>query len=503
MAYIQNNNQDQLDNTDQSGSNSQAQSGSSSTGNPVNISGSAATSSGGNSATSTAPAYSPSATKSGSYNNVQNYINANAGYKQDQGGLAGQTYQNLKDQQQQQENSIGQADQQFQNQSSQAASSYDPSKVSNFVNQTLADPTKASQNDITQYQNYLNAQYNGPTNLQNASDLQNQTNQYAQTTNLTASEPGRMALLQKLYGGAGNYSTGQQTLDNLLLQTNPSQLQQLQSAQGLGSQVQTDLSNTINNDQLAAQKYQNNALAAKNLSTSSLVNSASQLDQSLQDRANQNAQAQKTAYDRINNELQSGTISSDDLSLLGLSPTQVSNLYGVKVGDYLNQELTPTKQNVATTSDVSKLQALANLGGTYLPNVGVTAQQYTGDPSQVGTYDPNKAVGLNLSNFTNALSSAQNNFNSDYKTGYVDAANTNHPDLVKGTEVTSTGNPVQDIAALQNDLSTRAQGNPTTQQQDQTAIAALQNLIGKYGYGQGLNIQTNKLPSGIGGGVLQ
>ena len=160
MAYVQ-----KPDNTDP---NAPATDGSQQSGSlqgangGVSVSGSSDSGSNGSSGTSKdgLPQYAPAPTKSGSFNNIQNYLDANSGYNNGQ-GLAGKAYNTLKDQQQKQESAIGGAANQFQQDTTQAGygqgGTYDPSKVSNFVQQATADPTKFAGDDanVKQYQQYL------------------------------------------------------------------------------------------------------------------------------------------------------------------------------------------------------------------------------------------------------------------------------------------------------------------------------------------------------------
>lgn len=484
MAYVQkpDNKDDQIqDNTSQQGGN-QPSSG-------MNISGSSASDSApssGTSATSTAPQYSPAGTKSGSFQNVQNYLDANAGFNQDK-GLAGKAYGTLKDQQQQQENAIGGASNEFQQQSSQVGEAYDPSKVSNFVQQATADPTTyaSDPNNVAAYQKMLGAQYTGPQNLANAGDLQNNAQQFAQTTNLTTSEPGRMALLNKLYGGGAgnaNYTSGQQSLDNLLMQGNPEQLNQLQSAQGLGGQVQSDFTNAQNNALQQAQKYGNWANQAQDVSGKALSTNATDLDTLLGTKASTAKTQQDTDYNRILGELKSGSISNQDLGALGLHPDDVSNLYGLppdQIAGLLSKTQAATKQSVAGQGDVDKLNALAKLGGTYLPNVSTIAQDYSGNPSAIGSYkgpldyDRNKLLG----EVSAQKSAFENEYNPQQK--LVENLHSSNPDPTTQAFIENYMGNNGGIGAF----TPEAHAALVAQQQ-----AALQAIKDKYGYGKGLTV---------------
>lgn len=498
MAYLQ-----KLDKDDETTNGQQGSDASAPSSNPVNISGSDAStaeSTGGSnkSASSDAPAYAPAATKSGSFQNIQNYLDANAGFNGGQ-GLAGKAYGDLKDQSEQQQNAIGTSQNQFNTTAQQAGGQYDPSKVNSFVSQATSDPVAAANDpsQVSQYQNFLNAQYQGPTGLQNYGDLSSKAQNFNQTTGLVNSDSGRMALLQKLYNN-GNYSQGQQSLDNLLVSADPGQLQKLQSAQGLGNSVLAGLNTAQDSATQAGQQYTDWANQAKTTSAKTLQDAATGLDSDLSARASDQNSKATSDYAALQQHLASGQLTQQDLALINgtggpaLGADQLSHLYGTDLGTYFGKGMDATKQSIANQGDVSKMQALAKLGGSYVPNVGAAAQAYA-DPSQIGTYG-GELTGSNggIQGFLNQLNTNKNNFNTEYGNliskaayGQDGGAAAYSPDTIKNSNVVSTGSLEGDIAAIKD-----KQANGTYNYiMGSDPLAQLQAVLDRYGGNKGYSVQ--------------
>lgn len=87
---------------------------------------------------------------------------------------------------------------------------------------------------------FLSGQYTGPTGLQNYDQLNSQAQEAQQLGQNVNSSGGRQALLQQFISPGSGYSTGEQTLDNLILgQTGANDLLDARkSVVGLGDQVQ-------------------------------------------------------------------------------------------------------------------------------------------------------------------------------------------------------------------------------------------------------------------------
>jgi len=165
-------------------------------------------------------------THSGNFQNLNSYLDANAGSgfgSQFVGKVAGDVNAAATAQQQ--------GAQQFKGASDAATVKEDP----NVVNQALSDPYGFSQSkDNSQaFQNQANASYKGP--LTYSDDAQAYQTAYGatqkaqDTANASQNEGGRFALLNN-YFGTPDYNQGQKSLDNLLVQADPTTSQGLAQA---------------------------------------------------------------------------------------------------------------------------------------------------------------------------------------------------------------------------------------------------------------------------------
>lgn len=97
--------------------------------------------------------------------------------------------------------------------------------------------------DVSNYNNYLNTGYQGPTDLNNVSNLQNQTSTSQGYANLLGSQPGQQQLLRTFVNNP-NYSNTLQNLDSLYLGNNGIQ----KNLQGVRSNALQQLNNNnVNN----------------------------------------------------------------------------------------------------------------------------------------------------------------------------------------------------------------------------------------------------------------
>lgn len=82
----------------------------------------------------------------------------------------------------------------------------------------------AAKEKLSTLKNYT---YSGPKGLENEQQLVSDKSQIQDFANATGSESGRGAILQTLFGKSGNYTSGIRNLDNLLLSSNPNNLDKL------------------------------------------------------------------------------------------------------------------------------------------------------------------------------------------------------------------------------------------------------------------------------------
>lgn len=214
---------------------------------------------------------STSAPKTGTgFTNLQNLISANSNNQL--GNVVGsgisQAAQGV-------QSGLNQANQQFQSDTNNAASQYDPNTRTDIINQVLGYQAPSggvnntgsgtpqtgtspaaglSQSQVDQFTNYRAGNYQGPQQLSNYDSLNAQAQNAQALGNNLNSSGGTQSLLQQFVGGNGQYSQGQQTLDNLLLgATGAPQLQQARQ-QTLGLQDQVNQANAAAQNQAQTEK---------------------------------------------------------------------------------------------------------------------------------------------------------------------------------------------------------------------------------------------------------
>lgn len=336
-------------------------------------------------------------TSSGSYNNLQKYMDANSGFNAQGGGLAGKIVNNVNDQAQGLQSNLQGAQNAFAQQSQAAAGSFNNP---NMVSQALADPNAFVQdpNNVSAFNNIVNAKYTGPNSFQDLSGQQNLSNLQAQgnnlndTVNQAQSESGRFNLLKQMFGN-NNYSAGQQNLDNLLIQGNQGQLKQIQAVRPTAMNATTNLNNANNAAQAQANQY---TQQAANVAS----DTQNQLNQSVIDQNTALTNAATAAQAKQQSDLQ--------------------NLYGsLSQGGTVNPNLFSSVGG-STSNTANQLQALQDynqLGGIFQNQImqplnatgysDALYKQHQGDPDWMEL----NAIGNHVGTINDALGANQVNLN--------------------------------------------------------------------------------------------
>jgi hypothetical protein len=298
-------------------------------------------------------------TKSGRFTNISNYLKANQGYNQQGGGLAGKIAGNIKEQGNQASQNINKAKSEFEQNAQANRTQFD----SGLVNNALNNATDFAQNDqnVTNFQKQLNAKYSGPEALQNANLLQNQAQNVQNLTAQTASEGGRYNLLRNMFNKP-TYSTGQQKLDNLLLQGNRNQLKSLTGTRTIGNQV-NNAANAATNDAIAkAQQFKDEAAQTAQQTNEQYNQVVSEKQAQLEQQKAQAEADRKALQERLSGGLSARELAAEDLTKLGLQ--EGAETYGVNLADYFTANSAPaTIQNTATQDQALNMNALAKLAG--------------------------------------------------------------------------------------------------------------------------------------------
>lgn len=278
-----------------------------------------------------------------------------------------------------------------------------------LIGQVNTDPMNV---DFDAFKGLKDAEYKGPVNLSDTRDLYGQVKGAAGTAvgkaNASKSEGGRFALLDS-YFGRPDYTQGQKTLDNVLIQNDPNSQQAFDQMRQNASQLQQNVNQTgvdLGNYGAGAKATTQNTRStarstlgiddAGNLTGSGAIGG---VQSSVKNRLTARQQEQQDKLARAKAALQGNDITGleDDLyNVLGLQ-----GLYSTW-GQDATRHLTENELklgNVATTDEQRRMDALSKLAemeNTFLP-----------DASLAGTMDDESTVGFKQKDFLRTVDSAR------------------------------------------------------------------------------------------------
>lgn len=317
------------------------------------------------------------ATSSGRFTNIQNYLKAN------QQNTLGQSVANrIGDVAQGVKSDIGREQQKFQENTSKAFNPFQGG--SEFVQKAVynAPEVAGDESNINRFRTIAQGQYGGPKALENTSSLQAGVQNTQALSGLTGSEGGRKALLQTFFANP-QYTGGQRSLDNLLLQSDQRQT----SALGAARRSASDVNKTLNEANLQAMgtglKNEQTARLLGEEANKTLNEETTKRDQEIQDAlksASEKELAMRNLIENTRTGIQRGEIDKDTAQKLGINAIfgqgNEASLYDLDPTNYLKQNLSDeeiTKQNIASNEQALRMNALAKLAG------------------KTGEYDPTKA----------------------------------------------------------------------------------------------------------------
>lgn len=434
-------------------------------------------------------------TSSGRFVNIQNYLNANKGYNEQGGGLAGQITNDISKQAQGVQDKFSQDKQNFQQQAEAGRNQYNEG----LVNQAVQDPNAfvGNQQNMQNWQKMQSGQYAGPQQFQGGQQYQQQAQDIGNLANMAQSESGRSQVLKQLYGTPG-YASGQRSLDNLLLQSNNDQLQQLQSLKPAAENLQSGVESGSNEANALAQQYSQEAAATKAKLNEQIGGAKSGFETGLNNDYSNFLKGQNDIFSGLQNKLATGQALSPEeaITQLGLGSGDTNRqLYGTKASDYLHQNANPTLASYADANQYAKYNALSQLAGQdpTLLNQADAAQAGTGRNAPAFNFDKNAFLG--------ELSAREGNFNT--------ARNTQNP--IQATMLLNS--PTASISQLE-DVVKQYQGqnfdpaNPWAKGVP-AQLAQYQALIDSFnkqwGTGQTLGGQraiSGNMTGGVGGGQI-
>lgn len=411
---------------------------------PVGISGSEAQdSSGGPPSASNA---SPKPTSSGRFQNLNAYLKANQNFNQQGGGLAGKVNQNLTSKSNDLQKNFAQSQQDYQTSLNNARQRYD----SNFVDNTLKDPTKVSDADASKFAKMRDASYTGPTSLDPSLNIQ--ASNFSNLAGNTGTEQGRFNLLQNLYNKP-NYSSGQKTLDNLFLQNNPQQVAALQANKTTANQLNNNLKQAQMQAGIQSTDAINEANTTRDSTRNALTGAVTGFNSGMQDAIQKALSGRDAAYQNELTGLQNPNqgISSADASRFGLLQTlgdaKSMPIYDLDPGKYLQESnVAPTGQTVASADDYNKIQALQKLSGTYgNENISKVFDTYN-NPSLAGSFAKESPYDFNQAAFKNDLNNVKGRYEAERDPIQVQLDNANYNfnnPLGLNYQLSSQANPVR------------------------------------------------------------
>lgn len=341
---------------------------------------------------------------SGQFTNLKNYIQANRNFNAAGGGLAGKVAGNIETQGRDVETQIGGAKEAFTQQKTQAL---EPIRQgAQLTQQAVANPMQFAQNqqNVQAVQAARDAEYKGPKSLadlqgrQSQAALQGQTQDFTTKVQQGQTEQGRFNLLRNMFARP-TYSTGQQNLDNLLIQGQRDQIQRIadtgRTAAKVNQQLRQNIDQASQLGQQATQEARNiqqqtrGALNQRVLEERDAINTALEQAQRQQDRE---------LY-RLASGLQSGNIDKDIAEKYGIAPGQ--RMFNTNLTDLLNagairRGMDPTAETVAREENYDQLAALRNILGQAAEGESLQALQQFTDRTKAGNFSTDPVFDRNI-----------------------------------------------------------------------------------------------------------
>lgn len=307
----------------------------------------------------------PKGTSSGRFTNIQKYLSANTkadyanqiGQKQEEGASAvRQGIEASKQQASQQANPEIQRLQQ----------------AGQVTQQALDNPEQFTQNqgNLDAFNKIRQGQYLQGVGLQNEAQLANQAQDVQNRANMAGTEQGRFQLLRDQFGQqpGKTYSSGQQRLDQLLLQGKSGQLGQLaQRSQAAATGTEQALAQARGETAGLTQQLQNLGKSAQQQAQEALTGKIGETKTGLEQRATQTQSDREAQFEALRGSLEKGELTESQAQSLGLDPNDENSLrlYGSNPLEFLNKNALGQVGvgQVANDQDRARLAALGQLSG--------------------------------------------------------------------------------------------------------------------------------------------
>lgn len=376
---------------------------------------------GGASAGGSPAASTPKPSSSGSWTNLDSYLNANSDQATQMGQQIAGSVNNAGQQAQADVNNLGTN---FNNAVQQNTVQADPNAVNQAVTdaQGLTSGQNLSAQDQQAFNQQANATYGGPTDVTSYNgynQAQQDVNNAGQMAQETQSEAGRGTLLNTQYANTSpyGYNAGENNLDQLLLQNSTGAQAALQPEGQQWSGLSGALNSAVNTgDQAAATAQQTNAAtaqAAQGAASGAYTNFNNQLNTGLQSLQ----QTDTNAYNQVMSDMQNNAMTPADWQTLGVNPQAAHNYVSEPtLANYVQQGAAPTLATYANADQYAQEQALAQLSGQANPlsqadvtqaNSAATAAPFSFGSSSNATYNGQPATTYGTAN--TAAQAAYNN----------------------------------------------------------------------------------------------
>lgn len=265
--------------------------------------------------------------------------------------------------------------------------------------------------NVDDFAKLRDAEYKGPSKLSDTPDLYNRVQGSAGSAvgkaNASKTEGGRFALLDNYYGRP-NYSQGQKSLDNLLVQNDPKSQQSFDTIRDNAAALQKNVNEAgvelgnygaqAKGTTQATRKGARDAVGIDDSGNKTGGGAIGSLETDVQGRLTQRTAEQEAQRQSIIDALTNRDLSNIDPQLADvLNLNDVSSTWGADGSQYLsNKEL--TAQNVATKEQERRMAALARLGNI----------ESSLDETLAGTMDDEATVGFDRDSYLNQVGDARN-----------------------------------------------------------------------------------------------
>lgn len=293
-----------------------------------------------------------------------------------------------------------------------------PASDPNNWRNIFADPTKATDEDISKFQKIQSGIYGGPKELQNQKKIDQGLSNLKTTAKQVQDEKGRFSLLKNMFNRP-TYTSGQQKLDNLLLQGSLGQNNVLGNIKAEASRALAGFNQAKSDAQAIAGTAENRSRLSGQNAREDISTVAKNTANLIQQKADAVEKGRMDEVAAINQQLANNQLKMEYMQLAGLQNGQP--IYDVNLGqffkpftsDYTEGQLDP--RNVASAEDYAKIAALKKIAGQYALDDSQKVFDDYSDLSKAGKYEQNRKVVIDPAEVQGAVRAAAERDMASYK----------------------------------------------------------------------------------------